>query len=579
MVTTRLQAIRGQTNALAQNRMLFEALKDDEARAALYEDLRREDFPPLKFKSVLPGEGDTTGWPDQDVYLLTSRRDIENALKYGSVQPYSELESGGKFMLGMEKGDPHTRQRSVALKALQRNDEESIAACIHEAISRTMVLPAKLDEFDLVTHIGEQSALRLMSLVFGLPARSHVVLELAMRATYQRLTFQIIGRHFVANDGLPPPDSARARDVKQKLEEHVFKAAKGEDFPEWWDEPLRHAVVSRELAGIFGPTDETTRIVILGLIAGTIGNVSSAIANTVDYFFRTPDNESEGDPLIDRATRHAKKADPAELDEMIDQALRRRPPAPFLARTAKADFTPQGGTSPLPAGTHLLLALGADVPCDPELLFGGALGDTSYVHSCVGRHLALPLVRETVRQVLRLPGLTRAIDPATGLPKALVKQWGAICKSFPLRFQRDRRMNQQPLFLVLPIKAPLAENVAKLEELTRAGAPVIERALSEARNVHFAWFGLVENKTHLAMFTVYDGDFDAYVEHFALKVPLFNEQFRYLEGAPPTPVREYPKEFVEFIRSHNRSPVAKFFYSAYPRASVADIHNAGLGQP
>jgi hypothetical protein len=107
----------------------------------------------------------------------------------------------------------------------------------------------------------------------------------------------------------------------------------------------------------------------------------------------------------------------------------------------------------------------------------------------------------------------------------------------------------------------------------------VERALMDARNVHFAWFGLVENETHLAMYTVYDGDFDAYVEHFALKVPLFDEQFRYLDGAPPTPIRLHPKEFVDMIRKYNREPLGGYFYSAYPQAGVAGILQDRLDRP
>jgi hypothetical protein len=264
---------------------------------------------------------------------------------------------------------------------------------------------------------------------------------------------------------------------------------------------------------------------------------------------------------------------------MADEAMRLRPPAPFLARTAAREMhfgAREGADTVAPAGAHLLLAMGADTPVDADLVFGGASKDAGFPHSCVGRHLALPLIHETLHQVLRLPGLARDIDPATQRPKPLVKHWGAICESFPLRFQRDRRLNQQPLCVVLPIKAPVAENALKLQALTRAGAPVVERALMDAQNVHFAWFGLVENGTHLAMYTVYDGDFDAYVEHFALRVPLFDEQFKYLEGAPPTPIRLYPKEFVDMIRKYNRDPLGGYFYSAYPQVGVASILHEGL---
>ena len=173
-----------------------------------------------------------------------------------------------------------------------------------------------------------------------------------------------------------------------------------------------------------------------------------------------------------------------------------------------------------------------------------------------------------------LPGLTQVIDPVSGKPEKLEKRWGAICESYPIQFQRDRRLNLHPLHLVLPIKKPVKENAKKLLQLMQAGAPVVEEALEKQKFVHSAYFMLVEDETHLSMMTIYDGDFDAYVEHFAIDVPLFDEQLKYLEGAPPTPTREFPKEFVEWIKQHNRAPFGGYFYSAYPTVTVADVKNA-----
>jgi hypothetical protein len=113
----------------------------------------------------------------------------------------------------------------------------------------------------------------------------------------------------------------------------------------------------------------------------------------------------------------------------------------------------------------------------------------------------------------------------------------------------------------------------------QVGAPLVEEALEKQRFVHSAYFMLVENETHLSMMTVYDGDFDAYVEHFASDVPLFDEQLKYLEGSPRTPTSEFPKEFVEWIKRHNRAPFGGYFYSAYPAVTVADVTNATGEKP
>jgi cytochrome P450 len=586
MQHSRLDRIRGQASALRQNRLLFETLRNDRKRALLYGELAAEGFPPLVFKSVMRQGGGAAQWPGEDVYLLTARGHIDTALATGSVAPYAALDSGGRFMLGQDDLDgdprcPHARQRKVAVDAL-RVDEDTLQACVDAAVERALVLPQKGHQFDLVTDVAEQAALRLVSVLFGLPARSHVLLERALRATYTRLTFQIIGRHFVPDDGLPPSGSDAALELKAKLEDEVDRAMRLDDPQEWWDEgvipPL--AAVGVRLAGSLVDRAEA-RTVVLGLLAGTVGNVTAAIANTIDFLFH--EGDGRGGRLVDTATQAARHGDGALVRQLVERALLRRPPAPFLARTATAPLRLRdrnGGPAIVaPPGAHLLLAMGATPSPDLDALFGGAAGDPVFPHNCVGRHLALPLVHATVQRVLALPGLARDIEPASLRPRPLKKRWGSICESFPLRWQRDRRLNQQPLCVVLPIKEPVRENAIKLQALTRAGAPVVERALMDAQNVHFAWFGLVENETHLAMYTVYDGDFDAYVEHFALKVPLFDEQFRYLDGAPPTPIRLHPKEFVDMIRKYNRGPLGGYFYSAYPRVGVAAILREGLDRP
>jgi hypothetical protein len=64
-----------------------------------------------------------------------------------------------------------------------------------------------------------------------------------------------------------------------------------------------------------------------------------------------------------------------------------------------------------------------------------------------------------------------------------------------------------------------------------------------------------------------DGDFEAYVEHFAIDVPLFDEQLKYLKDAPPLPTSKYPKQFVEMDR---QAQPATFRWLLLQRLSDAD---------
>ena len=247
MVHGTLASIRAETHPLRQNRKLFQALRNDHRREALYRELQAESCPPLVFRSVLRRDGAAADWPHDDVYLLTAREHVDLALRAGSVAPYAALDSGGRFMLGQDElrpdpACPHARQREVGVDALDIVPA-TLRACARAAVERAMVLPQKGFDFDLVTDVAEQAALRFVALVFGMPAKAHVLLQLALRATYTRLTFQIIGRHFVPDDGLPPSGSAAARDLVARLQDEVDRALARADAQEWWD------------VGVIGPAD------------------------------------------------------------------------------------------------------------------------------------------------------------------------------------------------------------------------------------------------------------------------------------------------------------------------------------
>ena len=577
---SKLDALRNETNEVRKNELLFKWLCDDDERRVLYDELQQHEFPALVFKSVLRSGGNAN-WPNQDVYLLSKKQHIEHALKNFSVAPYAGLGSGGRFMLGIDRPDPHKNQpdphavQNAAARVALTFSAQEIEACVAEAYRRASLLPLRSKDnlVNLPIDLAEQTALRFIELLFGLRDEAHLFLQRFMGGAYQALVFQIIGRHFVGDSGLPPSNNPAAKELEEKLKEEIRAVLDPASVKELLDRGLQHTPVIAKLHQHFGQDMfEDLTIVVLGLIAGTIGNVRAAISIAISDLFTSTDKNSR--PLIDRARRAAhKKNGKRVLELLIKRALARNPPAAFLARTSTAgqidglkDVYRQDLR--IPVGSHVLLALGASA--DDDLVFGGMDGG-GFVHRCIGQHLAWPLICYVASEVLKLPGLAQQID-SEGQPKKLEKAFGVICNNYPLRFQRDRLINQQPLHVVLRIKAPVKENAAKLEALTRGGAFVVEDALDKSPHVHFAWFMLVEGGTHLAMMTVYDGDFDAYVEHFATDVDLFDKQLQYLEDAPPLPVKEHPKEFVEWIRRNNRTPLGGYFYSAYPAVSVAQVH-------
>ena len=95
-------------------------------------------------------------------------------------------------------------------------------------------------------------------------------------------------------------------------------------------------------------------------------------------------------------------------------------------------------------------------------------------------------------------------------------------------------------------------------------------AMSDAvGTLHFSdWVAFEDN--HVGFFTIYDGDFEKYIQDFAEKTSLsFDTIFPHIVGAPPTPVAKNARAFYEWALENNHPAIG--FYSAYPGLSVLDI--------
>src|ERR1700754_405013 len=298
---SRLEAFGDESDAIRQNRMLFDWLRDDHERAQLYAELRDKGFPVLQFKSLLRSTNHAK-WPNEDVYLLSRKEHFEMALKHCSVKPYQALDSGGRFMLGIDSGEAHGKQNPMAGSALKFTQAE-IERCAERAFERASVLPLKNPRFNLAADLAEQAALRFIELLFGFGDLAYPYLQGAMRIAYAHLVFQIIGRHFVSDSGLPPSDTPQAKETKERLKHEVREAATKHD--RRTGEPDR-TVIERLFGDNKDLGDEELIIVALGLIAGTVGNVCAAVSIAIADFFAERDGRA---PLIDEARRAARSPD------------------------------------------------------------------------------------------------------------------------------------------------------------------------------------------------------------------------------------------------------------------------------
>jgi hypothetical protein len=596
------------------NQLLMRTLADDTERAALYAQLATRPEA-LRFQSAADADHGPGEPPcfHQTVVLLTRRAHIEQAMRddrHFSNAPYTAMGSG-TFMLGLD-GVPHALQRGLAQRVMRYNPAE-IAVLCELAFRTAAVLPLSSRDFNAAA-LAEQAALRFAAMLFGFPLGDHPYLEAAMRSGYSHLVYQIVGRHFSYQPQLAAEAQRTGIGFLLRTGELLSALARGERHADLIEirQTLAGLGQARGLPGLdnFTPVCERVvsehsdcsgtelAVIVGGLMAGLIGNVQAAVAIALQAVF---DAGSGPEGLVATAAlaHQAQPGSPArqQLQQRLMAALADNPPTAFLPRKVSDDVelaVPGGPPIKLAKGTQVLLAIGAGTreaadrlaappgapwrkPPEPggdPLLYGGP-ASAGHIHQCLGDYIATPLITEVFRRTLMLPGLAQQLDASTGTPQRLAKTWGFRCDNLPLAHARDRELQQQPLAIIMPIKAPVAANAEKLKTIIGVGAPRIELRLAQSRQVHFAYFLLLDNDSKLALFTFYDGGLDAYIKHFARTVgPLFDTLFECLDGAPPLPVAQHPDEFVDAVRRYNAQPLGNYVFSAYPLASVAMIRDA-----
>ena len=140
---------------------------------------------------------------------------------------------------------------------------------------------------------------------------------------------------------------------------------------------------------------------------------------------------------------------------------------------------------------------------------------------------------------------------------------------------------QNPLTLIMTIKSPedyqqLYQQLTGIQKLPPDKNP-LNQALIATGMVHFARFVFLANNTKMGVITSYDGSLAAYVNAFIDKVgKIFDLLLAHMADAPPLPVEQYRKEFLEYVQAHD-VPVVEPFFSAYPTLTVLDILSNASG--
>jgi hypothetical protein len=124
---------------------------------------------------------------------------------------------------------------------------------------------------------------------------------------------------------------------------------------------------------------------------------------------------------------------------------------------------------------------------------------------------------------------------------------------------------QRPLSLVLTLKPGTKQSEVSL--------PLVEAGKTNI--LHFAWL-IPIGPGKLLLSTVYDGDFDTYLDIFIDANPEgFNEALKVLADAPQPPITDPVNRaaFHEYVRKNDiwsNAPLGSL-YSAYPEMTVVKI--------
>lgn len=366
--------------------------------------------------------------------------------------------------------------------------------------------------------------------------------------------------------------------------------------------------VMRRMAGLlktgqspYGGTDLAN--LVTGLIAGTVGNVVSSVALALRCLFA--DNQrlqaaiaAAGQDWL--AHGHQAGLD-AALTPFVWEALRLDPPVAFLPRRSTRAISLNGVQ--IAPGSELLIAVGAatrdhpgwvDADCfNPErdrgpgqpgrpahdpLIFGGEPDDpatgraSSFLHQCIGQHVAMPLITHIVRQMLLLPGLAEAINPRDGKPLGLSQQWAYHCLSYPLVYHRHELLRHSALLLLMDLHSPSQTPAQDLRSLLEQQQTALLDALQQSGCVHFAAVLLLNSDTQLALFAFIDQDINNHLPRLAQAFgPVLSPMLAHVRHAPPAPVAQHPWEFEQALRRFNRAPVGDYVFCAYPNASLAMV--------
>jgi len=122
---------------------------------------------------------------------------------------------------------------------------------------------------------------------------------------------------------------------------------------------------------------------------------------------------------------------------------------------------------------------------------------------------------------------------------------------------------QMHMNLVMPLADQTAVGRARAVQAVAANIDELFTGLSNVGTVHFARFDLVGG--NLCMFSVFDGDFRAYIRDFITVFgSVFDSLLGLVENPPPSPCTKHPEALIDWIHRHDSFQIPRDLTVLFP---------------
>ena len=315
----------------------------------------------------------------------------------------------GPFVLSMDRGLVHDREKALLNTAMQREDIARVREFVAKEAAALLDGLAKNGRIEVVGDYSRLVPLRVIETYFGVPAASVATMQHWLRTLFWDLFLNL------SDDPAVIAQAVRSfRDLRPYLEVVVARRRGALDHAAPPADVLgRMIALSREAAYRDWLDDDAICRNISGLIIGALETTNKAVVHVVDELLRRPD-------ALRGAVAASLSGDIDRVRGYAFEALRFNPFAPMVVRYCRNEkwLGAKAGTgrSVPPETTVYALTLSAmfdgKAVADPAtfrpdrefeyLHFGYGL------HQCQGRLINDVQVPELVAALLRLPGLRRA---------------------------------------------------------------------------------------------------------------------------------------------------------------------------